>query len=317
MIVMKHFLNAWKNYSVSDGRSTRAEFWSFYGITIGVMVIQMIIAGALFANRMDTLAALVLLSLLVHIAPYFSLFVRRLHDIGLSSWYSLLIVVPFFLQLILQIMNMSIHVGFFGQSVVYTGDVTIPAVLMTISFVATLVFGLMDSKPGVNQYGPNPKEVARAKKMQESVMNGQQFQNGAHGQFYNMGQQQFQNGVPQQFSHMGQQQFQNGMQQQFNHTGQQVSNDVQVQSEMSQPFNVMEQSQVNQVEAQQFVSDEQQFQGVAQGQFENQHMHEEVTVQENVVHANAEELSRFEKLFEEGALTQEEFELIKNRLSSN
>lgn len=267
---MKYFLNAWKNFNVTDGRSTRAEFWTFYGITLGVMVAQILLASALYSRRMDTLAAVVFISLLVHVAPYFSLIVRRLHDIGLSSWFSLFFVVPYFLQLILLIMHMSINVGMFGQSVVYSGNETVLSIFIVMSYAATLIFGLMDSKPGMNKYGPNPKEVALAKKMQEAAMNGQQFQNVAPQQFNNMGQHfgnevQFQNVAPQQFNNM-EQQFQNEMPQQY---------------------------------------------------FENQNLQNEVTTHENVVNPNSEELAKIEKMYQDGILTQGEFEVIKNRLTSN
>lgn len=53
--------------------------------------------------------------------PSLALSVRRLHDIGKSGWWILLGLVPF------------------------------------IGAIVLLIFAVMDSQPGANQYGPNPK----------------------------------------------------------------------------------------------------------------------------------------------------------------
>lgn len=52
--------------------------------------------------------------------------IRRLHDIGKSGWWMLLSAVP------------------------------------VIGWIVLLVFALMDSQPGTNQYGPNPKSLSFA-----------------------------------------------------------------------------------------------------------------------------------------------------------
>jgi uncharacterized membrane protein YhaH (DUF805 family) len=57
--------------------------------------------------------------------PSIALGVRRLHDIGYSGWWLLIGFVPF------------------------------------VGGILLLVFALMDSQPGTNRYGPNPKEIAQ------------------------------------------------------------------------------------------------------------------------------------------------------------
>ena len=59
---------------------------------------------------------------LVILVPTWALTVRRLHDIGKSGWFALLSLIP------------------------YVGSIII------------IIFAAMDSQPGPNQYGPNPKE---------------------------------------------------------------------------------------------------------------------------------------------------------------
>ena len=56
------------------------------------------------------------------IIPSIAVGVRRLHDIGKSGWMMLVVFIPF-----------------------------VGAIWLLILFV-------MDSKPGANEYGPNPKE---------------------------------------------------------------------------------------------------------------------------------------------------------------
>lgn len=58
--------------------------------------------------------------------PNLSMQVRRLHDTGRSGWYWLLAFIPL------------------------------------IGFICLLVFYLQDSKPGENEYGPNPKGIGNA-----------------------------------------------------------------------------------------------------------------------------------------------------------
>lgn len=60
------------------------------------------------------------------IVPSLALQVRRLHDTGRSGWWFFITFVPFFGPLIL------------------------------------FVFHVLDSEPGTNKWGPNPKEVAMA-----------------------------------------------------------------------------------------------------------------------------------------------------------
>ncbi|HOK77375.1 MAG TPA: DUF805 domain-containing protein [Verrucomicrobiota bacterium] len=56
--------------------------------------------------------------------PGIAVAVRRLHDTGRSGWWLLIGLVP------------------------------------VVGFIVLLVFMVMDSTPGPNQYGPNPKEVS-------------------------------------------------------------------------------------------------------------------------------------------------------------
>lgn len=130
-----------RQYATFTGRARRAEYWFFtlaYGIVFAalyaVMIVALVAGGAL-STATDSSAAgagggivVTLLSLLMGVIglalflPSLAVTVRRLHDTGRSGWWYLLCLVPF------------------GSIVV-------------------LVFCCLDSTPGPNQFGPNPKGI--------------------------------------------------------------------------------------------------------------------------------------------------------------
>jgi len=122
---MKWYLKVLKQYADFSGRARRKEYWMFVLFNIIFALIAMGIDNALgitFAPEIPYGYVYMLYGLFVFI-PGLAVAVRRLHDTGRSGWWLLLAFVPI--------------VG--------------PIVL--------LVFLVMDSQPGENKYGPNPKEV--------------------------------------------------------------------------------------------------------------------------------------------------------------
>lgn len=121
-----------KKYAQFEGRATRKEYWT-YALTLGVFFLLLHILASIFISAfwaMDSYGfasgiaiffdIIHLLLSLATIVPSIAVAVRRLHDIGRSGWYLLLMLIPI--------------VG--------------PIIL--------LVFFCTDSKPD-NQFGPNPK----------------------------------------------------------------------------------------------------------------------------------------------------------------
>jgi uncharacterized membrane protein YhaH (DUF805 family) len=118
---MSWFLEALKKYAEFSGRSRRKEYW-MYSLFVGIIyVVLMLLAVATKQSAVFILVAIFWLGILV---PSLAVGVRRLHDTGRSGWWLLFGIVPI------------------------AGPITL------------LVFSVMDSQPGANQYGPNPKEVA-------------------------------------------------------------------------------------------------------------------------------------------------------------
>src|SRR5262245_16830278 len=119
---MNWFVEAWKKYAVFQGRARRREYWFFVLFNTVIAVVLSVVD--LMTGTVDDDVGIGLLGglfLLASIVPSFAVSVRRLHDIGRTGWWVLLGVVPIVGTLVL------------------------------------LVFALLDSEPGANQY-----EIGRA-----------------------------------------------------------------------------------------------------------------------------------------------------------
>ncbi len=139
---MQWYLQALRNYVGFQGRAHRKEYWFFqlfYGL--GILLLSApfwIIAltriftdagpdlsgGLALGTPEIALGILYILWCLIHLLPQIAVTVRRFHDTGRSGfWYLLGIFLP------------------------------------VIGTIWLFVLTVLDSKPGENQYGPNPKET--------------------------------------------------------------------------------------------------------------------------------------------------------------
>ena len=136
---MNDYINAIRNnYANFQGRARRREYW-MYTLINGIItfVLAIPISGVLMGLAMQTdagmdpsaaltgstliFAAIYALYALATFIPSLAIAVRRLHDAGFSGWLYLL--------------------NFIGLGIV------------------VLVLCVLDSKPGSNKWGPNPKGV--------------------------------------------------------------------------------------------------------------------------------------------------------------
>jgi uncharacterized membrane protein YhaH (DUF805 family) len=122
---MEWYVIAMQNYAQFNGRSRRREFWIF---ALANAIVCCVLYGAgmsfLFTRQVAVGVALFGLCFAYAVAvviPGLSCGVRRLHDIGKSGWFMLLPLIPL------------------------------------IGGIVLIVLHLLDSQPGPNQYGPNPK----------------------------------------------------------------------------------------------------------------------------------------------------------------
>lgn len=124
---MQWYLKVLKNYAVFSGRARRKEYWFFVLFNIIVSFILVFVDGLTGMFNAETgfgiLSGIYTLAIII---PSIAVGVRRLHDIGRSGWWFLIALVPILGGIIL------------------------------------LVFFVLDSKPGANEYGENPKEMDEA-----------------------------------------------------------------------------------------------------------------------------------------------------------
>ena len=120
---MNWYLKVLKQYADFAGRARRKEYWMFTLFNIIFLflaaIIDNILGIAYEAIGYGPLSTLYMLAVLI---PGLAVTVRRLHDIGKSGWWILIGLIP------------------------------------VVGAIVLLVFMVMDSQPGGNQFGPNPKE---------------------------------------------------------------------------------------------------------------------------------------------------------------
>jgi len=122
---MNWYLEVLKKYAVFDGRARRKEYWYFclfnFLISFALAAVTGVLGGITHTGSLSLLNAIYSLAILI---PGIAVTVRRLHDTDHSGWWMFIILVPF------------------------------------IGAIVLLVFTVMDSTPGENRYGVNPKEIS-------------------------------------------------------------------------------------------------------------------------------------------------------------
>jgi len=130
---MYWYLEAMKKYAEFNGRASRKEFWMFQLVNF---LIAMALTAGIFieaaSSRSMFFTLLVCGYVLATIIPSLAVCVRRLHDVNFSGWWLLLSLVP-------------------------------------MGGLVLLVFYVLESNPGPNQYGPNPYATLQAGAAQYAV----------------------------------------------------------------------------------------------------------------------------------------------------
>lgn len=125
---MKHYyFKALKRYSDFEGRSRRAEYWTFAltNTVIGYLLYGMMALA--FYSELKVLglilSGLYMLFAIVMLIPGLAVCIRRLHDTGRSGWWVFICLIP---------------------------------IIGAIWFFVLL---LLDGDKGENKYGPDPKAI--------------------------------------------------------------------------------------------------------------------------------------------------------------
>lgn len=137
-----------KKYAVFKGRASRSEFWYFFLFnTIVSLVTTLVFLLLIFLLGKEKWMILPSFLLMIYsfviILPSSAVYVRRLHDVGVSGWWYLVYVVLSVLGGVCQICNISIA-----------------SVLMFITIsmgIFMFIFTLMKGGKGENKYGPMPE----------------------------------------------------------------------------------------------------------------------------------------------------------------
>ena len=85
---MNWYLKVMRNYFNVSGRARRTEYWMYFLVYIGVLVVAGILDSIIGIGLLGGLAAL------AHLIPSITVGVRRLHDIDRSGWWLLIALVP-------------------------------------------------------------------------------------------------------------------------------------------------------------------------------------------------------------------------------
>ena len=120
---MNYFIDCLtKKYACFSGRARRQDYWLFVLFNIIAGIIVGVISGVLVSvTNVTAFAFLGTIYNLAVLIPSFAVLFRRLHDTGRSGWWWLIAFIPL------------------------------------IGIIVLIVFCCLDSQPGENQYGPNPK----------------------------------------------------------------------------------------------------------------------------------------------------------------
>jgi uncharacterized membrane protein YhaH (DUF805 family) len=133
-------------YADGKGRARRAEYWWWTLAVFALVFVAAVLDAMLFGVNTYTSEPnqqiLSSLAALAIVAPSISVMSRRFHDVGLSGW----LVAGVFGAYLL---------GFVGIQ----ENEDAGAVIIVLAGLAALVVTVLPSKPGANQYGPNPKGV--------------------------------------------------------------------------------------------------------------------------------------------------------------
>ena len=153
---MNWYLDPWKKYAQFGGRARRMEYWTFTLVNLAIWGLLFVFGIMSSGGEQSGLVPVLLVCWTFGLAaflPMMACAVRRLHDTSKSGWWLLLIFVP-----VIVLLVFSDHP--FANSRLQ--DVLqYPIILAPIVGGAILtVFLLLGGNPGVNRFGPNPRESA-------------------------------------------------------------------------------------------------------------------------------------------------------------
>lgn len=154
---MEYFIECiTKKYMDFSGRARRSELWYYMLFVSIISIVIQIIENILNINYTKVGGPINWLFSLAFLLPGSAVIVRRLHDIGKSGWWILLIwafLIMMYTFLLLQL---------------YTWLLLILLPIMVIEIIF-IIWYCTDSQYGENKYGPNPKGIGNKPKEPEQI----------------------------------------------------------------------------------------------------------------------------------------------------
>lgn len=121
---MNWYLKCWKQYADFSGRARRKEYWIFSLINYIIIFFLYILQIVMIESTLWLIFPIIFFLYAVAVfLPGLAVNIRRLHDIGKSGWWYLIYLIPI------------------------------------IGAIWLIVLMCLDSEPGENQWGENPKEI--------------------------------------------------------------------------------------------------------------------------------------------------------------
>ena len=123
---MNYYLHVLQNFKNFSGRARRKEYWMYTLIYIPILFLAMFADNALGTTfQMEAMGQTVdvgygwvyVITGLLHFFPSLSVVVRRLHDVGKSGWFYLIIFIPlvgFIWMLVLLVSNGNVGENKYG-----------------------------------------------------------------------------------------------------------------------------------------------------------------------------------------------------------
>jgi uncharacterized membrane protein YhaH (DUF805 family) len=149
---MSWFVKCVKHYADFSGRARRKEYWMFVLFYL-IFAIPVYVVAYMITTSIPLMILFYayLLSLAV---PLLAVQTRRLHDVGKSGKLLLLVyLAPAAVALIALVS------GWVGGLFVGAAVYAIAGLLSSVMSLYLFALLVSNSKPGSNQYGPNPKET--------------------------------------------------------------------------------------------------------------------------------------------------------------
>ena len=140
-----------EKYADFSGRAPRAEYWWYALGLIIVFIILSVVESIVGLKGMvfGIYGPLTILLWAATIVPGLAVGVRRLHDTNRSAWW-LLLLVPYAISAVLAMRAVA------SGSLVGLGSAGVLGLIGLLCAIALLVFMVLPSTPGDNNYGANP-----------------------------------------------------------------------------------------------------------------------------------------------------------------